>query len=129
MSGTKGMIHCKYRSNTLRAKAWTSMRILRSFDLQLLLVTIPGAESQSDYENLAKWLNRLERHGYVAKRGNPRRREGEYQVWQLLDGRCPTHPLSCLRCGGSLTNRRCEEKEKETKKEKNKEEEKERSAV
>ena len=123
MSGKQGMKHSRHRIDTTRSKAWASMRILRIFTLQVLLTTIPGAESTADYDNLKKWLKQLERHGYVAKQGKPKTWEGEQQIWRLLDGGCPTHPLFCHRCGCKLSARDCVEKETK------KEEDKERSAA
>lgn len=121
MPGVKGMKHKKHRADTLRARAWNSMRILRRFTIPDLCRTSAIDTTDSDYENLKKWVRRLEVHGVVAKQGRPRfRTVGDYQLYSLVRDRGPFHPLVCERCGAGISKPRCEieETEKETEKEK-----------
>jgi hypothetical protein len=122
MAGTKGMQHRNHRANTLRARAWQSMRILRQFTVADLRRTSALETTESDYQNLKKWLRRLAVHGVIAPEGPPVfRRAGEYQTYRLARDIGPKHPLVCERCGGPISAPRCEQKEKETKKERERE--------
>lgn len=98
MPGIKGMTMAKPRSDTLRRKAWQSMRIFRRF-------TVPDVCSTSGVkrDNLRKFLRNLERHGYVARFGNFKGgRPGEYQPWRLLKDTGPDYPVRCEVCGNPI---------------------------
>lgn len=114
MPGVKGMTHSKHRVGTLRARAWNSMRILRRFTLPDLCRTSAIDTTDGDYENLKKWVRRLETHGVVAKEGPARfRTAGDYQLYRLVRDSGPFHPLVCSRCKAGISIPRCELKEKE----------------
>lgn len=130
MSGRKGQIHTKNRANTLRERAWKSMRIMTQFTIADLIRTSAVEITQTnDYENLKKWLKQLAVHGFIRKTGKGVfRRAGEYQGYQIVRNIGPKHPLMCDRCGCSLPTKICvslaeKERNKETDKETNKERE------
>lgn len=119
MTGVKGQLHQKRRANTLRSRAWNSIRILRRFTLPDLCRTSALDTGANDYENLKKWVRKLAIHGYVAKEGRNRfRTAADYQVYRLARDIGPDHPLVCERCGSAISSIRCEKKEKEKEKEK-----------
>ncbi len=120
MSGIKGMTHSRHRAGTLRARAWNSMRILRRFTLPDLCRTSAVDTTDGDYENLKKWVNRLNLHGVIAKDGPPRMQTpGGFQLYRLVRDSGPFHPLNCSRCGLGISATHCEIRE--TEKERNNE--------
>lgn len=98
MAGKKGMIAGKPGRNSVRLKAWQSMRILRRFTIPDLCRTA-GARTN----NMRKFVRALARHGYVGKFGGyVSGRSGDYQAWRLIRDTGPDYPLRCERCGDPL---------------------------
>lgn len=108
MPGVKGMVHSKTRDNVFRGKVWQSMRVKRRFTMPDLCRTSTEKYEQSCYENIKKWVKKLENHGYVEKTG-PRtfRRVGEFQAYRLVRETGPVHPVTCDKCGKSLSAKEC----------------------
>lgn len=131
MAGKKGMLHRKAKPDTLREKAWRSIRILRSFSIDTVLVSSVMEPTDSDYENLTKWFRHLLKHGVIRKVGAAVfRRAGEHQVYALVRD-TPARPLYCDVCGQSLSSRICDPSllKKETKKKRKKETETEKQEI
>ena len=126
MAGKKGMVHRKSKNNTLRERAWRSMRIMRRFTIQGVLVTCSAEEiPRKDYENIKRWVARLVVHGYVRKEAQRDLRwTGQSQMYSFVRGK-PSRPLFCDVCGQPLTAGVCNPEliKKETEKEKQKEKE------
>lgn len=98
MAGIKGMVQRRADRNTVRQRAWQSMRILRRFALADLLRTVPGAAAS----NLHKWLPQLARHGIIRRDGTAGAGAHTAMAWRLVRDAGPDHPVCCDRCGGAL---------------------------
>jgi hypothetical protein len=120
MAGKKGMYHKKPDAKAVRRMIWRSMRVMRTFTLAGLAVTVPGAT----YGNVRKFVHGMHRHGVVTKIGGyVSGRAGDQQQYHLVKNSGPVYPTVCEKCGQPLSAKICDpslkerEKEKETKKE------------
>lgn len=124
MAGKKGMYHKNPDAKAVRRMIWRSMRMMRTFTLSGLTVTVPGAT----YVNVRKFVHGMYRHGIVTKIGGyTGGRAGDQQQYHLVKNSGPVYPTVCERCGQALSAKICDpsfkerEKEKETNKEKEEE--------
>lgn len=122
MAGKKGMYRKKPDVKAIRRMIWRSMRVMRTFTLSGLVVTVPGAT----YDNVLKFVSILRQHGILTKVGRyTGGRIGEQQQYHLVKNFGPIYPTTCEKCGQPLSAKVCDPSLKETKKEREKETKKE----
>lgn len=117
MAGKKGM-KMPAKVNTLRQNIWRSIRIMKTFSIPGLMVTVPGLK----YDNAQKFVRRLETHGYVSKVGGYRGgRPGDSQMYVLCKNTGPTVPVLGVGRSEKFLKNPGKETKKETEKEKKEE--------
>jgi hypothetical protein len=94
------------------------MRIMKTFTIRSVQVTVPGAT----YKNSSQFLLRLHRHGYITKIGGYKGgNAGDAQNYVLARGGSePVYPTICDLCGWPISTKICdrgEKKEREKEKE------------
>lgn len=100
MAGKKGMVQKNTRTNTLRDRAWNTLRKGRRYTIYGLLTTCTAEEiTKKEYQNVKRWMHYLHRHGYVCKTGAfVSGRAGETQCYIIARGGI-ARPTICDVCG------------------------------
>lgn len=99
-----GAVNGYRKSRTTWDKVWQSIRILRRFTLPDLVRT-----SGAKLSNVRRFVWHLKTHGIIAEEGvyltgYP----GRYRRYRLVR-ETPKRPVTCTRCGGSVSGRHCME--------------------
>lgn len=117
MAGKRGM-KMPSKSKTLRQNMWRSIRILKTFSIPGLMITVPGLK----YDNAQKFVRRLEIRGYVSKMGGYKGgRPGDCQMYVLCKNTGPTAPVLGIGRSEKFLKDPGKEREKETEKERKEE--------
>ncbi len=110
MPGVKGMKRKKSTRGTVRAKAWTSIRIFKRFTIPDLVRTSGGKR-----ENIQRYLKQLHIHKIIAQIGEYKGgRPGSAKHFRLVRDLGPDHPVWCEICEQPLTARECKIREERT---------------
>lgn len=91
MPGVPGMTQKRRAGESMRQRAWTAMRIFKTFSVAQIEAT-----AEIERENLRKYLKALHRAGYlVLHRPKRNGQAGGHAVWRLARDSGPTapHPL------------------------------------
>jgi Mor family transcriptional regulator len=95
----------KRNEDSLRARAWESMRALRRFTLPDLLQASGLENSTANYQNLKRWVYSLSVHAVVVS--EPRGGVHALKVWNLNRDCGSLHPLVCDLCAADIHSPSC----------------------